>query len=466
MDVHSYNSRVLKNSCTILAHVAIPSTLLQPLVEGDISELGPGLYVECRTVRTDGTCSRVLNVGNKISSDPSFTKNKSGYVVLTSVPLLFVDDKGYNGLDVAILRFKSLQTRRECDVKIFYITLINVLKRTEEERVEGGPPDVPVVGPDPLEEMIKSPARDRAKEKKDDSPRAFLKGLLNEVCGAAAVGKHHPALENPGAIRAAATASSASAEGKIQPRARVNRKFSLALHRNERLREVIECKHLLTQISFFMYLYEENVWSSRYMDIFQFLPSSEFMDISPVVVIESRERFLFRKQKEFVNSLLAGVYERRGEVTQRLPISLQGDVNYMSLLMVVACQRLIFQEHETYAWTRALLQSNRGQGLWLEVIDLWSTAAETSGREVRFLGGAQSVPGADPDWIALIKDEVFRETVRRPDLCSVLVSQGSLDAWLILPGGFVIKGKYTVTEGETLFLRRHYGFFEETQTIS
>lgn len=465
MDVHSYNSRALKNNCTVLVHVGIPSTLLQPLVEKDISELGAGLYVECRTVRTDGTCSRVLNVGNKISSDPSFTKNKSGYVVLTSVPLLFVDDKGYNGLDVAILRFKSLQTRRECDVKIFYITLINVLKRTEEDGAEGDPPDVLAAGPDPLEEMIKKNSGQvpRAKEK-DDSPRAFLKGLLNEVCGAAAVGKHHPALENPGAIRAAATAS--SAEGKSQPRARVNRKFSLALHRNGRLREVIECKHLLTQIPFFMYLYEENVWSSRYIDIFQFLPSSEFMDISPVVVIESRERFLFRKQKEFVNSLLAGVYERRGEVTQRLPISLQGDINYMSLLMVVACQRLIFQEHETYAWTRALLQRNRGQGLWLEVIDLWSTAAETSGREVRFLSGVQLVSGADPDWIALIKDEVFRETVRRADLCSVLVSPGSLDAWLILPGGFVIKGKYTVTEEETLFLRRHYGFFEETQTIS
>lgn len=476
MDVHHYNSRLFSGKCSALAHIALPSTLLEAAGVAVNHTEEEEWRVSVRTEKMTGGRSRIFQPMSKISTDPLFTKQECGCVLITSIPLLFLEKSIYNGLDVAVLRVISRRERCAVHLRFFYLTLISCLRRNCESPVKQ-----PDAGPDPkgVPDAFGLILREVAETKKDPcgslvktDPTIYALAEMLDRFGQSTAGreagephsKHHPALENPGLVRSAVGTLSTAAAPLLtlrRPQVRVD----VGAWTPKTVERAIS---LLYGVSFWVFLYPECKWSPEFTDWFHTLPASTLESLRPLAGFEARGQFVLRKQAEFAATLLASVERMGGVVPQALPFCLTGDIPALSSMVMAACQALLLQETEYQAWIRAGLSlRDRKPGLWCEVNDLASSRLKC-GRDLFFIKRDESPEEAvsEPDWSCLFQHSRIQRAVGAQDLFCVAVDEVTLAAALILPGGFLIKGHYSISEEDRLFLRRNYGFFDRPAVIS
>lgn len=470
MDVHHYNTRLLWKKCSVLVHVALPSTLLE--VAGvTINNEYEEWRVSVRTEKMSGERSRIFNPVSKVSTDPSLTKQQCGYVLITSIPLLFSEENVYNGLDVISMRVACSSGGQSVHLRFFYLTFINCLRKYYSTNKSNNNTTDPIDKTPDTFDLILREVADSKKEScealaKTDPTLYALAGMLDRFNQSMTVhnagesqSKHHPALENPGLIRS----------GSVQPNQGpvshvVTKKANVVVDINSWIPEIMSSANsLLYGVRFWIFLYNGWRWSPEFTDLFHTLPTSTLEQLSPLAGFEARGTFLLRKQVEFVGTLLGTIEKMGGVVNQTLPYYLTGDISSLSSIMIVACQTLILQETESQAWIRAGLSRSYGElGIWCEINDLTPAPRFKCGRDLLFIkrGECPAVTGSEPDWSVVIEHSGIRDALRVQNLFCVAVDEATLAAALILPGGFLIKGHYSLSGEDILFLRRNYGFFD------
>lgn len=456
--------------------MALPSTLLE--VAGvTINHAREEWRVSVRTEKMSGERSRVFNPMSKVSTDPSFTKQECGYVLLTSIPLLFFEERVYNGLDVISMRVASSSGEHSVQLRFFYFTFINCLRKYCSPQQ---PKSHTVASVDKAPDTFDLILREVADSKKNscealaktDPTLHALAGMLDRFNQSVAAynpgdlqSKHHPALENPGLVRSGSGPPNHESSFHM-----TKKKAKIIVDINSWTPEVVSrVNSLLYGVSFWIFLYSGWCWSSEFTDLFHTLPTSTLEQLKPLAGFEARGKFLLRKQVEFVGTLLETIEKMSGVVNQTLPYYLTGDISLLSSIMIVACQTLILQETESQAWIRAGLSRSYGEsGIWCEINDLTPTPRFGCGRDLLFIKRDESpaATGSEPDWSVVTEHSVIQQAIGVQDLFCVAVDEATLSAALILPGGFLIKGHYSLSGEDVLFLRRNYGFFDGPKILS
>lgn len=477
MDVHYVNQRALGRRCTLLAHVCLPSSILTFDGAPDprwIEE--PGAVV--LTSRMDGTTTDPLRVRLKLvvpTSNDERSTFPGSFVLYTSLPLLFRDNKYYNGLDVVRLYLRSRVGGEVRVLRFFYLTLVSAL-RGHSDGEETRPRvsvnitassfspslDIPLPELDPFRRILAElPGGDATLGPSPDPHR--LPG---------GVSKHHRALEEPGDVRVGDRPpfDVSSVPGKLHPPVRrVAWRVPPALEP----RGTANCSHVLTGEIFRCHLYRETVWrDAEFVDLWDALPSSELTNVlrQPLGALDRIDSLLLEKQSEFLRSL--DLADRGWRIAKVLPVAITGDESLLPLLFLLSVRALLFQEDETGtpALVRAALSSvsqDQTDRYYVDIIDLWSPSL-ICGREVLTINVPRGSRRHDPrdfGYSGILENPRVALALSGQDCCCLAVSE-SLDAYLILPGGFLIKGKYTLSEEDLAFLRSHHGFLGQTQKLS
>lgn len=473
MDVHHYNSRLFARKCSVLVHVALPSTLLETagVVIGNAQE--EDWRVSVRTERMTGERTRIFHPTCKISTEPSFTKQEASYVLITSLPLLFLKESLYNGLDVVHLRVVYGKEMHSVQIRFFYLTLINgFLRNCDSSVMQSASPDLAVT-PDAFDLLLRDVAEKKndpcVESTKTDPTICALADMLNRFTAAGSDAdpqtRHHPALEDPGRIRSSLNSISKNAAPLLtlrRPKIRIDATQWVP-------RTVARAISLLYGESFWIFLYPGCRWSPTFTNWYHTLPVSTLESLKPLAWFEARGQFILRKQVEFIGSLLMTVGNMGDIVNQALPFCLVGDYQALSSVVMVACQALLLQETENQAWIRAGLSlRNKKPGLWCEVNDLVPGMHLKCGRDLLFIkrGEFAETSESNLDWSCVLQHPEIQRALGVQDLFCVVVDEVTLAAALILPGGFLIKGHYSLSEEDRLFLRRNYGFFDRSAIIS
>lgn len=146
-----------------------------------------------------------------------------------------------------------------------------------------------------------------------------------------------------------------------------------------------------------------------------------------------------------------------------MPISIENKDNISSLIhdhFLEACFTLRQQTSETSAWIKAALSNKGGvPRFWIDIFNLWETGDEILGVglfEDNLPDSHKYFNSPEPPWSALLKNKIILAVATRAATACVLV-HSSLQAWLLLPGGFAIKGYYTLSAQDLTYIKYRYG---------
>ncbi|AAC95558.1 orf 32 [Ateline gammaherpesvirus 3] len=264
---------------------------------------------------------------------------------------------------------------------------------------------------------------------------------------------HHFALEDPGQIRGYKQTSIPSAN-KARP------SVSYVKHQwwNITTEPVIKCiQHVLTKKSYFI-CYYSTMSNMRYTSVLETIPIQELTHVNPTAILDSEKAFLFKHQHRFVNLLEHVCKSKNYTVKQHIPVLIHGDEDTTSSIkdhFIESCFVLESTVSEASAWVRATFAKylNKPKRFWIDYLRLWEEGTHLLGK---FLPELEENVCEERMWNILSLNKDFINCLEGQGCTCVLVDS-DLNAWLILPGGFVIKGQYNLTQEDILFVGARYG---------
>lgn len=469
MDVHINNNRFCSQKCDIIVHVFLPSIFL----EDNQLPRNRNLIFSAQTRFFDNRKppSAYIQVWGKFHNDEISFRNlhtlKSGIGV--SLPLFLEDDGTYQPYNILVLRAIYIGKPKVHYIYFYYLTLLEGLKRATQVLMEtettGTKPDTEteentLVNVNPLNEILQA-----VKEDINDniSPLGVLSNLLqyrpNNVF------KHHQALEDPGGIRG----QSEMPENNQKVIQNEIQEGNVKVTLNSLTSQKKDCVtypvyHSFSQHKFYICVYSGLLNKPlEYTSAIDNMPRQELYWINPLSVVLSETTFLEKIQHAFVDSLEQACNHQNYIIHQKLPIIIENTNNTASFIhdhFLESCFTLRQHTSETSAWIKAALSLNGGgTNFWLDIFNLWESGDDTLGVEL-FEDNPQQpykyAASPEPSWSALFRNKTILTVIRRAATACVLVHR-SLQAWLLLPGGFAIKGYYTLTEDDLNHIHTRYG---------
>ncbi|ARW78095.1 DNA packaging tegument protein UL17 [Common bottlenose dolphin gammaherpesvirus 1 strain Sarasota] len=190
------------------------------------------------------------------------------------------------------------------------------------------------------------------------------------------------------------------------------------------------------------------------------LTNDELAQIDPLWVLKWEDSMYATIADDFINSLVGSLAVQRHALHQKLPVSIPAESAKDASAVVTAA----FSEacalfhglsstappwsapvpfrHRPTAWIRATVAAARGEkgGLWADVIPLWGQGCPVWGKKL-----ASDAPvGGSPDWWVGLFSKSHIKNITCGTHSIGLVVDIRLAAWLILPGGFCIEGRFVL----------------------
>ncbi|AJG42956.1 viral DNA cleavage/packaging protein [Harp seal herpesvirus] len=472
MDVHITNWRFCTNKCNLLIHVLLPLKFL----ESNKIHTGENLLFHVQTRYTHTLLpSKYLKVWGEVVDFviPGADRCTSGLAI--SLPIHLDNNIFFNPWDVITLKIVNTKAKTKHFVNFFYITLLQA-HFLAIENLKTTVPDHNISEPvqsTPLTTLFKaatahvSEQKDSspASEQKDSSPLGVLASLLKPKF--TAVHRHHQALEDPGDVRGSGNDVQISglphnkdSANKYPSKRHVSIRLTVPQAKNLNI-ACTSTKHIVSQSEFFVCVYKtiSPEDTSRYKSILDTAALDQIQNLSPVDALLNNDKFLESKQFECVHSLEQACWDANLEIFQKLPVLVERDTFTMEVIkdhFIEACFTLRQCISEQCAWVQAALTKHtKKHGVWVDFIQLWNLGPHNLGVMLPQLNAQQDLNTNRELWVQLLTDpRIVSSITKSSRVCVVVLS--SLDCYLLLPGGFAIKGSYSLTEEELLVIQERY----------
>ncbi|UTM04261.1 DNA packaging tegument protein UL17 [Equid gammaherpesvirus 2] len=478
MDVHLGNWRLCGRRCGRLAHVVLPEAFLDR--HGLAEDAGAEFFVQTRFTGSLRPSSYVRVIGAFFgggSGDEIARRDRrSALNLVLSLPLLADGDGRYDPHNIATLKVRSGDGRHLVFVDFFYLSLLGPqMPRGPESEGEGGKDggagrgDGEASRESPLERIAAEASgpgpgsgRGRSAGGRRASPLSVLSGLLDNKY--TQIAKHHRALEDPGAVRGVNIEPDRRDHGNLAGVGK--RKVRCALNLIDLKRDDItftSSTHLLSGTRFTLCHYPRPVaprggapWEST----LDGLSERQLRGVDPLAALILGFDFLERAQTSLVNSLARECENGGLKIFQRLPVCVEKKHDIRGVLgdhFTEACHVLARQVGESCAWVRACVSGERGHvGLWADFLNLWEAGPSTLGVDLSYLFSPGPPDDESAFWARLLGSDRLLDAIKT-GARAVLVVDSQLAAWLLLPGGFAIKGRYSLSREDIKITVGRYG---------
>nr|CAC84327.1 hypothetical protein [Saimiriine gammaherpesvirus 2] len=441
MDVHFDNWRFLSRPDKVIVHLLLPQTFF----ESHHIPFDPNLtfWSQTRFHHLDFPPTRYVKIWGKLYFSLPGLPSKACPGIAVSL-VINTEENMYNPFDMTVL--KILLNENIYYIKFFHMELFfahiapNSLKDTSIEE--------PFKNVDHIDAILNttSPVTNLYK-----NPLGVLANLLQSRPQSSP--RHHFALEDPGKVRGYEQPSLLQTDKAMPKVSYVKHQWSILNSEPT----VTRVKHIFTKKSYFICSYP-TMNNPQCTSVLETISVQELAHVSPTAVLDTEKAFLFKHQHRFINTLEHVCKSKNYAIEQHVPVLIQKDEETASSIkdhFTETCFVLESTVSEASAWVRATFAKylNKPKAFWIDYIRLWEEGAHTLGK---------SVPELKEDvceekmWHLLSLNKEFIHCIRNQGCTGVLVDS-NLNAWLILPGGFVIKGHYNITPEDILFVGARYG---------
>ncbi|AIA62068.1 orf32 [Alcelaphine gammaherpesvirus 2] len=473
MDVHTNNWRYFHHGFDVIAHLVIPE------------DLAEGLYVEHRP-KIFPCILKVIDYQTDSASEPVRVWARSldylhGVGRLTrgialSLPLQ-VSNNTWHPFNVILLRFPETAEHNACYVRFFYQTIFSGLLKADSPGAQevAQPVRSLPIREDPIANILQGrSARQLHTTEEMENDLVGSKKLI--VGDSSSAFLNHRALERSPSLRGALVGGmfSGSGDGNLPeslPTPNQQTHQSPTIHfvgtRNftEKSLNLHPLTHCFSGKRFWLCVYGTESYKNL-VSCLDTLPEDELKKIDPLSVIQKDTSFLTLKMNQFVDSLLEKSKSSDFKLHQVLGVAIKSDISnaleYVLEQFYEACFTLRCVTNENSGWIKAAVANvAQKSGVWLDVISLWDRGVGRWGISLKL---TSPLPGLDT--LAHVqqlschleeKQHYLLESVCARDHQIGVLYSCTLDAWLLLPGGFAIKGKFTHSERDLLHLRGRYG---------
>nr|BEG23023.1 homolog of EHV2 ORF32 DNA packaging tegument protein UL17 [Macronycteris gammaherpesvirus 1] len=451
MDVHLSNWRLCSKKCQHLVHIILPEHFLHENRVPENSDLK--FFAQTRFTNTLKPTPYVKVIG-RFFKDYTYLEEKiSGLAI--SLPLFLTKDGFYNPFDIVTLKIEDTD-KNKIFVKFFYMTLFggcNGIKNNSDS-IEAPQEDTS----SPLQKIFDDVAKydEPNKSSINTSPLSILTDLLDNKNNF--VSKHHRALEDPGLVRGVNSHPQTKAKQKPK-RVSIHLNFIDFQKANVTF---IAVTHIISQCKFIICTYNNLALRHKknFDSIFNHLPLSKLQHVKPMDSLLLEMHFLEEVQLGCIHSLEKACWDNGLIVYQKLPVSIEGDDTSLQIIKLHFAEALLVLRQnvsENSAWIKASVSSYMGNfGVWADLLNLWEMGPSTLGLDISYLFSPEAAYKESVFWAQLLQSKDILEVACKPSK-ACLVVDSSLVAWLIIPGGFAIKGEYSVASEALEIIALRYG---------
>ncbi|ACY41104.1 DNA packaging tegument protein UL17 [Wood mouse herpesvirus] len=174
---------------------------------------------------------------------------------------------------------------------------------------------------------------------------------------------------------------------------------------------------------------------------------------APTEIFLMDSDFLHTVQNNFLDSIaLPGDKNPGLKIFQNFPIFITSDETTQHLYEIFLDSLITLRSRSSKypAWLMASYHGPSYQGVWLDIVNATATGEVFKGDSI-YLGKCHE--GLSPTSI----DKLLKERGIFYNNLVLLLVHSDLTAWLLLPGGFAIKGTYILDSQAKAFIGRYYG---------
>ncbi|AAT00032.1 JM55 [macacine gammaherpesvirus 11] len=457
MDAHGLNRRSVAGQCDGLFHVILPRGFI---LANNITCGGRQRFFAHTRFAASERTSKTLYVWGRVfqNTDPGSGDGPSGpwSGLAISLPLFTTNGK-FHPFDVVILRAETPGSGSSWTVKFLYMSLIaayrnamrglkDKVSQSTDAAVDGEVHPLTV-----LKEALVSPDT-ATRPVSACNPLQMLTGLLQSRVRDDYV-THHRALERPGNVRGQVSAPTRTEMPNGSP-SRVRLGFRPPKQANYP-KTWAQARHVFSSRTYYVCVYDNEELDTKWQRQDPRPLSLDWSD--PVAYLLEGDLFLGAKQNAFVDSLEKTCRCQNYTIKQFFPVSINRDNDTVDLIkehFIEACLVIRNQASERSAWVKAALFRNDSNTYWKDVLGLWEHGPHKLGTAIK---RPTSEPcNADIDWSWLLCDADITRSINGQSTVCLVVSP-ALIAWLVLPGGFVIKGRYDLSSEDLMFVASRYG---------
>lgn len=450
MDVHVDNWRFLGQTHPLIVHLVLPQPFLR--ANGLTLAEDTSFFAQTRLFH-NFQCLPYTRVWAKVTEHP---RALGGWAI--SVPI-HVQEGSVNPLNVLTLKIHSLKDKKVSFVHFFYLSLLRKYFSKQIFPQQSGPRDNCPSTPstqdtnstpgatsavNPLEHIL-SCVQTQGTKATPGTALGFLSSLLQSV---ETQPRHHQALEAPGEVRGSKEAAVPQPQPQVDAAPKLTFNGPLGSLEPSLWERV---GHVMSQSWYYVCMYDSlpNLLSEPLISSLDLMSLEELYGVSPIRVIADDIYTLAAVQDQLVDSLEQHCLKSGGIIHQAFPVTLPKIPDLFHTLkdhFLEACIVLRNTTDETSAWVKAAVYAHMGyKGVWADFLQLWGAGPPCLGAKI------STIPPSlldsdikDPAYCSALLQDPGVLSSTQTAACACLIVNHHLSAWLVLPGGFAIKGRYHI----------------------
>ncbi|UNP64583.1 putative UL17-like protein [Marmot herpesvirus 1] len=462
MDVHTQNWRMLRHMNGIVVHLVLSRDVLAHY--GVPWETTPLSYsFKTRYYNYNMPPAQFTRTRGEIISSIKYPEFPEGSLAISGVVEL-EEGGDFNPYNVLVVRVYATHSGKCYFIPLLYI---NLFQNYPQDGRCNKPtcPDTTVSEQTPFQQLCQEVQHKESSlmgSLQNKSSLEVLASLLETrpKSQSETITRHHMALETPGDVRCGLQIKQAMS-ADIYKNEKPGPKIQVLLPPDMKF-TVTKIKCSLTSCMLWIGWTTENdsLELPPVKSILETMSDEMLTRIEPLRVLKDEQVFLCSKQEAFLSTLERNVSANNYTIRQMIPVTIYDmeDIDYIKDFFVETCYVMAQTASPLCAWVRAAMvsqeyQMNHNCWYWTDDYPLWDTYPPVLGEN---LEGIELDDKMNNLWLELVKDRALKQQVTGTLSVSVIVNS-RLEGWLVLPGGFVIKGKYELTSEELSYLRLQYG---------
>ncbi|AAO12334.1 viral DNA cleavage/packaging protein [Porcine lymphotropic herpesvirus 3] len=454
MDVHTNNWRYRRPHCELIIPTVIPEAVFYPYEWGSLSEV---FEVKFQTIfyQTQTASKWTKMWARRLSHTHSVGNLTQG--IATSFPI-FLENNIWHPFNILIMKLS-----RPCGaikfIRFFYLTIVNgyikasSLPETDSSRQEINQEQ------DIFSEILKDTQQTTYRH----DAKSILNLLLQSTKPMECRHLSHYALESTSDLRGQMRKVEHHNKDRIPktayPQALPMIRFG-NVFTNESLVS-IPTLHCFTRNRIWICSYDKcDLGLVSYLDM---ISEQQLKAIDPLLLVKAEADCFYRWVWSFVQSLEKECEDKRYGFAQNIPIFIENTSHTLGAVadhFYEACVTITGLYNENSGLIKAALsRMNHQEDYWLDVIGVWEQRHSHWG--IRLKLKCEKIEGKDISLDSLIccteGDEEFVESLSSSHSCVGILYSSSLVSWLILPGGFAIKGYFDLSVRDMKYLVERYG---------